>query len=170
MKIKSFKAIQKLLVLSSQNLAVHADAKPAFMVWQQHRLSLHRPQLESLDEYYRQPLRLCTLEDSYQFFNTFARIDEVVTLVIKYRQPCLITLDSSHDIKQLAWSEVIYLPRFISVGHPILFKAIHQNALKQIIYELMDLYRLTVASYCQFAGIKSAYDYQKCQNREARTP
>ncbi|WP_289048639.1 hypothetical protein [uncultured Psychrobacter sp.] len=47
MKNKSLKATQKLVVLTSQNLRVHPDAKSAFMVWQQHRLPLLRPQLAS---------------------------------------------------------------------------------------------------------------------------
>ena len=164
MKNKSLKATQKLLVLTSQNLRVHPGAKSAFMVWQQHRLPLLRPQLASLDDYYRQPLRLCAVEDSYQFFNTFARIDEVMKLETRYRQPCLIAPESSHDIKRLAWCEVLSLSRFNGVDHPMLFKAIYQNSPKQLICELMGVNRLTVASYCQFAGInQSAYEYQQCK-------
>ena len=34
MKNKSLKATQKLLVLTSQNLQVHPDARAALMVWQ----------------------------------------------------------------------------------------------------------------------------------------
>lgn len=162
MKNKSLKATQKLLMLSSKNIQIHPDAKTAFMVWQQHRSPLMRPRLASLDNCYRQPLRLCAVEDGYQFFNAFARIDEVMRLEDEYRQPCLITPESSHDIKRLAWFEVIYLSRFSGVDHPMLFKAIYQNAPKQLICELMDIHRLTVASYCQFAGIsQSAYEYQQ---------
>ena len=134
MKKKSLKATQKLVVLTSQNLQVHPNAKSAFMVWQQHRLPLLRPQLASLDDYYRQPLRLCAVEDSYQFFNTFAHIDDLIRLEGKYRQPCLIAPESRHDIKRLAWCEVIGLSKFSGVDHPMLFKAIYQNAPKQLIW------------------------------------
>lgn len=37
----------------------------------------------------------------------------------KCRHPCLITPDSSHDIKRLAWFEVICLSRFRGVAHPM---------------------------------------------------
>lgn len=170
MKNKSLKATQKLLLLTTNNLKVHPDAKPAFMVWQQYRLPLRLPQLASLDNYYRQPLRLCAVEGSYQFFNTFARIDEVIKLENKYRQPCLIAPESSHDIKRLAWCEAIGLSKFSGVNHPMLFKAIYQNAPKQLICELMGVRRLTVANYCQFAGIsQSVYEYKqgKVANDEA---
>ena len=164
MKKKSLKATQKFLLLTSQNLRVHPDAKSAFMVWQQYRLPLRLPQLASLDDYYRQPLRLCAIGDSCQFFNTFAHIDEVMRLEDKYRQPCLIAPESSHDIKRLAWCEAIGLSKFSGVNHPMLFKAIYQNSPKQLICELMGVNRLTVASYCQFAGIsQSAYEYQQCK-------
>lgn len=171
MKNKSLKVVQKLLILNSHNLRVHADAKVALMVWQQHRLPLLRPNLACLDDYYRPPLRLCALnKDTYQYFNAFARIDEVMMLETRYRQPCLISPESSHYIKRLAWSEVLGLSKFSGMDHPALFKAIDDNAPKQLIFELMGVHRLTVASYCQFAGIsQSVYEYKqgKVANDEA---
>ncbi len=164
MKNKTLRSTQKLLVLSSKNLTVHPDARSAFMVWQQHRLPLRRTQLAGLDDYYRQPLRLCALKDSYQFFNAFARIDEVMKLETKYRQPCLIAPESRYDIKRLAWCETLNLSRFASIDHPALLQAIYQNAPKQLICELMGVHRLTIASYCQFAGISQvSYEYQQCK-------
>ena len=165
MKNKSLRSTQKLLVLSSGNLTIHPDANTAFMVWQQHRLPLRRPQLAGLDDYYRLPLRLCMLDkDSYQFFNNFARIDEVMRFEDSWRQPCLIALESRHDIKRLAWCEVLNLSKFAGVNHMALFQAIYKNAPKQLICELMGVRQLTIASYCQFAGIsQSSYEYQQCK-------
>ncbi|MGM8884508.1 hypothetical protein ACS8FD_01040 [Psychrobacter sp. 1U2] len=69
MKNKTLRSTQKLLILSSKNLTVHPNARSAFIVWQQHRLPLSRPQLAGLDDYYRPVLRLCVLDkDNYQFF------------------------------------------------------------------------------------------------------
>ena len=165
MKNKTLRSTQKLLILSSENLTIHPDANTAFMVWQQHRLPLRRPQLAGLDDYYRPPLRLCMLDkDSYQFFNNFARIDEVMRFENSWRQPCLIALESRHDIKRLAWCEVLNLSRFAGVNHPALFQAIYQSAPKQLVCELMGVHRLTVSNYCQFAGIsQSSYEYQQCK-------
>ncbi len=165
MKNKSLRSTQKLLVLNSKKLTVHPDASTAFMIWQQHRLHLHRPQLAGLDDYYRPALRLCMLDkDSYQFFNNFARIDEVMRFEDSRRQPCLIAPESRHDIKRLAWCEVINLSRFAGVNHPALFQAIYQNAPKQLICELMGVRQLIIASYCNFAGIsQSRYEYQQCK-------
>ena len=165
MKNKTLRSTQKLLVLSSKNLTVHPDARSAFMVWQQHRLPLSRPQLAGLDDYYRPVLRLCVLDkDNYQFFNNFARIDEVMRFEDSWRQPCLIALESRHDIKRLAWCEVFNLSRFAGVNHPALFQDIYQSAPKQLVCELMGVHRLTVSNYCQFAGISQvSYEYQQCK-------
>lgn len=165
MKNKTLRSTQKLLVLSSKNLTVHPDASTAFMVWQQHRLPLRRPQLSGLDDYYRPPLRLCIqVKDNYHFFNNFSRIDEVMRFEDNWRQPCLIAPESRHDIKRLAWCEALGLSRFAGVNHPALFQAIYNMAPKQLICELMDVHRLTVSNYCQFAGIsQSAYEYQQCK-------
>lgn len=165
MKNKTLRSTQKLLILTSKNLTVHPDASSPFMVWQQHRLPLYRPQLAGLDDYYRPPLRLCVQDkDSYYFFNNFARIDEVISLEDKHRQPCLIAPESSYDIRRLAWCEVLNLSRFAGVSHPALFQAIVKIAPKQLICELMDVHRLTVSHYCQFAGIsQSNYEYQQCK-------
>lgn len=164
MKNKSLRSTQKLLVLNSKNLTVHPDASTAFMVWQQYRLPLRRPQLADLDDYYRQPLRLCALKDGYQFFNAFVRIDEIMRFEDSCRQPCLIALESRHDIKRLAWCEVLNLSRFAGVNHPALFQAIYQSAPKQLVCELMGVHRLTVSNYCHFAGIsQSSYEYRQCK-------
>ena len=118
-----------------------------------------------LDDYYRPPLRLVIGKDStYYFFNEFRRIDRVLTEEMSLRQPCLVVAESLQDIKLLAWSEVIKLAFSTEIHHPEFFKAISNSAPKIIICELMNIERLTVDHYCQFAGIsQSAYEYQQCK-------
>lgn len=62
----------------------------------------------------------------------------------------------------MAWCEVIDLSGFSGVDHPMLFKSIYENALNQLICELMNIHRLTVTNYCQFAGISQCdYEYEQ---------
>jgi len=159
------KPIQKFITFSKSNLVIHTHAQKALLMWQQFRPRVVGVNMNSFNDYYRPPLRLVSKPDgAYYFFNEFRRIDRVLTEEVSLRQPCLITAESLQDIKRLAWCEVLSLSRFNGVDHPMLFKAIYQNLPKQLICELMDVNRLTVASYCQFAGIsQSAYEYQQCK-------
>ncbi|MGP5347249.1 hypothetical protein ACTXLJ_11380 [Psychrobacter celer] len=159
------KPTQKFITFSKYNLVVHQDAQKALLIWHQFRPRIASINMASLDDYYRPPLRLVSKPNgAYYFFNEFRRIDRILTEEVSLRQPCLITAESLQDIKRLAWCEVLSLSRFNGVDHPMLFKAIYQNSPKQLICELMGVNRLTVASYCQFAGIsQSAYEYQQCK-------
>ncbi|WP_169391423.1 MULTISPECIES: hypothetical protein [Psychrobacter] len=156
------KATQKIIVLTTKNLAVHPQARKAFLVWQQFRPALDQANLCGLDEYYGKPIRLCALNDRYLFFNDFALVDEILKGDQNGRRLCLVIPESLSDIQRLAWCEVIYLSR-LSVHHPSLFKAL-QQAPRQMICELMGINSLTVAGYCKFAGIsQNAFEYQQCK-------
>ena len=159
------KPTHKFITFSKYNLVVHQDAQKALLIWHQFRPRIASINMASLDDYYRPPLRLVSKPNgAYYFFNEFRRIDRILTEEVSLRQPCLIMAESLQDIKRLAWCEVLSLSRFNGVDHPMLFKAIYQNSPKQLICELMGVNRLTVASYCQFAGInQSAYEYQQCK-------
>lgn len=153
---------QKFLTFDKRNLVIHTDAQKALTVWQQFRPRIASINMASLDDYYRPPLRLVTdKNETYYFFNEFRRFDKILIEEISLRQPCLIAAGSLRDIKRLAWSEVVELAFSRGINHPEFLKALSSSAPKSIICELMNIDRLTIESYCKFAGInQSAYEYQ----------
>lgn len=159
------KPTQKFLTFDKRNLVIHTDAQKALKVWQQFRPRVARINMASLDDYYRPPLRLVIGKDStYYFFSEFRRFDEIRIEETSLRQPCLVASESIRDIKRLAWSEVVELAFSRGINHPEFLKALSSSAPKSIISELMNIERLTVDSYCRFAGIsQSAYEYQQCK-------
>ncbi|MBK3393236.1 hypothetical protein IQ457_04650 [Psychrobacter sp. M9-54-1] len=159
------KPTQKFITFSKYNLVIHQDAQKALLIWHQFRPRMRGINIGGLDDYYRPPLRLVVGKDStYYFFNEFRRFDEILIEETSLRQPCLVAAESVKDIKRLAWSEVVELAFARGTHHPEFFKAISNSAPKSIICELMNIDRLTVDSYCRFAGIsQSAYEYQQCK-------
>ena len=159
------KPTQKFITFSKYNLVVHQDAQKALLIWHQFRPRIASINMASLDDYYRPPLRLVSKPNgAYYFFNEFRRIDRILTEEVSLRQPCLIAAESLQDIKRLAWCEVIELAFSRRMSHPEFFKALSTSAPKSIVCELMNIERLTVDNYCQFAGIsQSAYEYQQCK-------
>jgi len=157
------KPTQKFLTFDKGNLVIHTDAQKALTVWQQFRPRIASINMASLDDYYRPPLRLVTdKNETYYFFNEFRRFDKILIEEISLRQPCLIAAESLRDIKRLAWSEVVELAFSRGINHPEFLKALSSSAPKSIICELMNIERLTVDNYCQFAGVsQSAYEYQQ---------
>lgn len=157
------KPIQKFITFSKSNLVIHPHAQKALLMWQQFRPRVVGVNINSFNDYYRPPLRLVSRPDgSYYFFNKFRRIDRILTEEVSLRQPCLIAAESLQDIKRLAWCEVIELAFSRRMSHPEFFKALSTSAPKSIVCELMNIERLTVDNYCQFAGIsQSAYEYQQ---------
>jgi len=157
------KPTQKFLTFDKRNLVIHTDAQKALTVWQQFRPRIASINMASLDDYYRPPLRLVTdKNETYYFFNEFRRFDKILIEEISLRQPCLIAAESLRDIKRLAWSEVVELAFSRGINHPEFLKALSSSAPKSIICELMNIERLTVDNYCQFAGVsQSAYEYQQ---------
>ena len=165
MNIIHLKSTQKFITFGKSNLVIHQDAQKALLIWHQFRPRMRGVNIGGLDDYYRPPLRLVIGKDStYYFFNEFRRINKILTEESSLRQPCLVVAESLQDIKRLAWSEVVELAFSRGINHPEFFKAISNKASKSIICELMNIDRLTVDHYCQFAGIsQSAYEYQQCK-------
>lgn len=165
------KPTQKFITFSKSNLIVHQDAQKALLIWHQFRPRMRGANIGGLDDYYRPPLRLVTdKNEAYYFFNEFRRFDNIFIGETGLRQPCLVAVESLKDIKRLAWSEVVELSFARGTHHPEFFKALSNSAPKSIICELMNIERLTVDSYCQFAGIsQSVYEYKqgKVANDEA---
>ena len=159
------KPTQKFITFSKSTLIVHQDAQKALLIWHQFKPRMRGANIGGLDDYYRPPLRLVIGKDStYYFFNEFRRIDRVLTEEMSLRQPCLVAAENLQDIKRLAWSEVVELAFSRGIYHPEFFKLLNTNAPKSIICELMNIDRLTVDHYCQFAGItQSAYEYLQCK-------
>lgn len=165
MNIIHLKPAQKFITFNKSNLVIHHHAQKALLIWHQFRPRMRDINIGGLDDYYRPPLRLIAGKNStYYFFNEFRRIDRILTEEMSLRQPCLVAAESLQDIKRLAWSEVIKLAFSRGIHHPDFFKAISNSAPKIIICELMNIERLTIDNYCQFAGIsQSAYEYQQCK-------
>ena len=165
MKDIHLKPAQKFITFSKSNLVIHQDARKALLIWHQFRPRMRGINIRGLDDHYRPPLRLITGKDStYYFFNKFRRINKILTEEMSLRQPYLIAAESLQDIKCLAWSEVVELAFSRGIYHPGFFRALNTNVPKSIICELMNIERLTVESYCNFAGInQSAYEYEQCK-------
>lgn len=103
-------------------------------------------------------------DNAFYFFNEFQRINQVLKLERDSDYLCLITPESTKDIQQLAWMEVINLMFLKDIYHPDLFNALKSIAPQSVICQLMGIRYLTIKSYCRFAGIsQSSYEYMQCK-------
>ena len=165
MKKINLKPRQKLIVPGKSNLLVHHHAKTALSVWQRFKPEATYVNMECIDKFYRPPLRLIDGgNNAFYFCNEFQRINQILKLESDSDYPCLITPESTKDIQQLAWLEVINLTFLKNIHHPDLFNTLKSAAPQSVICQLMGIRYLTIKSYCRFAGIsQNNYEYQQCK-------
>lgn len=144
-------------VPDDKTLTVHPAAMPAYEAWLQFRPKHSSFNLSGVDKYYKPIVHLIPhAKDHFVYFDSFERMSQILKDESHISQPFMVIIDDEAQVATMAWAEVLELSFYREVNHPLLWQHLKDNCPNIVLKGLTGSDKLSVADYCNFAGIDRA--------------